>query len=170
MFIRNVIAGSQFIQNWIFYSLGTCDSDSGKLDIPLLVQQVRTSHGMGFQPRSRINNHFDIFLRASYRIRRLLSKSKSFFQLWQKTETNKKSPGRWEQITPLLANHIAQTPQGQHSLTDQKQSYLFKIENGLTAVDIFHLHCWSKEYWITIYYKDDLDSSLFSTYTTPPPL
>ena len=41
------------------------------------------------------------------------------------------------------SNHAI--PQAPHSLTDQKQSHLFKIENGLTVVYIFYFHNWSKE-------------------------
>ena len=44
-----------------------------ELDIPLLVPQVRSFQGIGFQPRSRINNHFDIFLCSSYVTRRLFT-------------------------------------------------------------------------------------------------
>ena len=36
-------------------------------------------------------------------------------------------------------------PQAPYSLTDQKQSHLFKIENGLVVVNMFHFHNWSKE-------------------------
>ena len=53
------------------YALSPCDFDYDELVIPLLVPQVRSSQGMVFQPRSRINNHFDIFLRSSFGIRRL---------------------------------------------------------------------------------------------------
>ena len=41
------------------HSLGTCDYMSDECVIQLLVPQVRSLLGVGFQPRSRINNHFD---------------------------------------------------------------------------------------------------------------
>ena len=95
---------------------------------------------MGFYHRSQINNYFNIFLCSSYAVRRICTKSKHFFQFQQKIETN---------IAPLSANHIAQTPQGPHYLTDQKQYHNFKIENGLTVLNTFNLHYCSKEYWIS---------------------
>ena len=53
------------------YSLGPYVSDYDELDIPLLVPKVGIYLGMSFQPRSRINNHFDIFLYISYVMRRI---------------------------------------------------------------------------------------------------
>ena len=40
-------------------------------------------------------------------------------------------PGNQVLIPHLSENHIAQTPQGPHSMTDQKQFHLFKVEDGL---------------------------------------
>ena len=34
-------------------------------------------------------------------------------------------------------------PQSPHSLIDQKQSHMFKFENGLTVAYIFYFHNWS---------------------------
>ena len=48
------------------YALGPCNYDDKELEIPLLVPQVRSLQGVGFQPRSRINNQFNIFLCSSY--------------------------------------------------------------------------------------------------------
>ena len=66
------------------------------------------------------------------------------FFVWKviptKNRIQKKLPGKWEPTTTLSAKHIAQNLQGPHSLTDQKQSHLFKIESGLTVVYIFHFH------------------------------
>ena len=42
------------------------------------------------------------------------------------------------------SNHAI--PQAPYSLTYQKQSHLFKIENGLIVVNIFKFHYRSKEY------------------------
>ena len=74
------------------------------------------------------------------------TKSKGFFQLQQKTETNKKLPGLTEPINHLSANHIAQTPSEPQSWTNQKLSHVFLIKNFLTVINIFHLHYWPKEY------------------------
>ena len=92
------------------YALGPCISNSNELDIPLLVTQVRSSMGIGFQPRSQINNNFDIFLRSLYVLCRLCTKSKHFFQFQQKTEIKKMLPGLREPITSLSDNYIYQNP------------------------------------------------------------
>ena len=69
------------------YKLLTYAYVSDERVIPLLVQQVLSFQGISFQPRSRNNNHFNIFLLIPYVKRSLCIKSKIFLK--QKIETNK---------------------------------------------------------------------------------
>ena len=72
------------------YTLFTYAYVSDECVIPLLMPQVCILPGMGFQPISRINNQFKMFLRIPYVIRRLCTKSKCFSK---KKINQQKSPG-----------------------------------------------------------------------------
>ena len=76
-------------------------------------------------------------LHSSYVIRILCTKSKCFSNS-NKNRDQQKITRALRTNNSSLRKSYHSDPPGPHSLTDQKQFNMFKIENGATVVNIFH--------------------------------